>query len=120
MTVLQCIIVYRTDPEFFCICGENLVPSQDLRTLAVNVAQKAIVMTQPQDLVSFETFQNLLANVVWFEHNPTPPGDSYTSVVSIVAFDGQFYSQPANTTIIVQVIPSSIVPILEEVTIVIY
>ena len=96
------------------MCGESLMPSQDLRTLTVNITQKAIIIVQPQDLVSFETFQNLLA-VVWFVHNPTPPSGSYTSVVSVVAFDGQFYSQPANTTITVKLIPSNIVPILEEV-----
>ena len=98
------------------MCGANLMPSQDLRALAVNITQKTIIIVQSQDLVSFETFQNLLANVVQFEHSPTPPSGSYTAVVSIVAFDGQFYSQPANTTITVQLIPSNIVPILEEVT----
>ena len=90
------------------------MPSQDLRTLTANITQKAIIIVQPWNLVSFETFQNLLG-VVWFVHNPTPPGGSYTSVVSVVAFDGQFYSQPANTTITVELIPSNIVPILEEV-----
>jgi len=91
------------------------MPSQDLRTLAVNLTQKAIVIVQPRDLVSFETFQNLLATVVQFEHNPTPPSSSYTPLVSTIAFDGQLYSQPANTTVTVQLTPSSIVPILEEV-----
>ena len=80
----------------------------------MNITQKAIIIVQPRDLVSFEIFQNLLG-VVWFVHNPTPPSGSYTSVVSVVAFDGQFYSQPANTTITVELMPSNIVPILEEV-----
>lgn len=116
--VINCVyILYfcRTDPQFSCVCNGTLMPSQDLRTLTVNLTQKAIVIVQPQDLVSFEMFQNLLATVVQFEHNPTPPSSSYTSVVSIVAFDGQLYSQPANTTVTVQLTASSIVPILEEV-----
>lgn len=91
------------------------MPSQDRRTLAVNITQKAIIIMQPGDLVPFETFQNLLTSVVWFVHNPTPPSGSYSSVVSVVAFDGEFYSRPANTTITVQLVPSNIVPILEEV-----
>ena len=92
------------------------MPSQDLHTLAVNLTQKTIVMVQPRDLVSFETFQSLLANIVWFKHSPTPPSSTYTSVVSVIAFDGRYYSQPANTTVTVQLIPSNIAPILEEVT----
>lgn len=92
------------------------MPSQDLETLEVNLMQKAIVIVQPQSLVSFETFQDLLSTVIMFEHNPMPPSSIYTSVVSIIAFDGQLYGQPANTSITVQLTPSSIVPILDEVT----
>ena len=109
------VIAHRTDPQFSCVCGENLVPSQDLRTLEVYLTQKSIVVMQSRDLVSFETFQYLLANLVWFRHNPRPPMNSYTSVISVIVFDGQFYSQPANTTVTVQLAPSLIVPILGEV-----
>lgn len=122
VSVKNCMIVcyyyiwYRTNPQFSCVCDENLMPSQDLRTLAVNLTQKTIIVVQPQDLVSFEMFQNLLASLVWFQHNPVPPSSSYTSVVSTVVFDGQLYSQPAFTTVAVQLLPSSAPPILEEVT----
>lgn len=84
--------------------------------MAVNLTQKAITVIQPQDLVSFEMFQNLLANVVQFQHNPAPPSSSYSSVVTTVIFDGQFYSQPAFTTVAVQLLPPSDPPILDEVT----
>lgn len=93
--------------------------SQDLRTLAVNLTQKTIIIVQPRDLVSFETFQNLLATVVQFEHRRTPPSSGYTSVVSTVLFDGQFYSQLANTTIAVQLSPSNVV-INIEVTVILH
>ena len=113
-------IFYRTDPQFSCVCNGTPLSPQDLTTLAVNLTQKAIIVIQQQDQVSFEIFQNFLATVVWFKHNPTPPSNSYTSVVSVVAFDGLRYSQPANTTVTVHVTPSEIVPILGEVIIINY
>lgn len=98
------------------MCGNSLTTSQDLRTLEVNLTQKAIVVIQPQDLVSFETFQDLLA-LVLFQHSPAPPSGSYISTVSIVVFDGQLYSEPpAFTTVAVQLLPAIPAPILEEVT----
>ena len=106
----------RTDPQFACVCGNNLMHSQDLRTLEVNLTQKAIVAIQPQDLVSFETFQDLLG-MVWFQHSPAPPSGSYISTVSIVVFDGQLYSEPAFTTVAVWLLPATPAPILEEVII---
>ena len=106
----------RTDPQFACVCGNSLMASQDLRTLEVNLTQKAIVVIQPQNLVSFEIFQDLLT-LVWLQHSPAPPSGSYISTVSIVVFDGQLYSEPAFTTVAVQLLPAIPAPILEEVII---
>ena len=107
-------VLCRTDPQFACVCGHNLMPSQDLRTLTVNLTQKVIIAVQPQDLVSFETFQNLLS-MIWFQHNPALPNGNYTSTISVVVFDGQLYSQPAFTTVTVRLLPPNPAPILEEV-----
>ena len=108
-------ILCRTDSQFACVCDNNLMPSQDLRTLTVNLTQKVIIAVQPQDLVSFETFQYLLS-LIWFQHNPAPPNGNYTSTVSVVVFDGQLYSQPVFTTVTVRLLPANPAPIVAEVT----
>lgn len=105
----------RTDPEFSCVCGNNVTASQDLTTLTVNLTQKVIIAIQPQDLLSFETFQDLLA-LIWFQHDPAPPSGSYNSTVSVVVFDGRLYSQPTFTTVTVRLLPPNPAPIIEEVT----
>jgi len=78
------------------MCSESLQPSQDPMVLNVGLTQRTLNVVQQENPMSFTIFENLLANVIKFQHR-SASDSNYTSTISTRVSDGERYSQIART-----------------------